>query len=589
MHETSMKGIGARWMSAIVAAGLVSFATTGEAGAQELRFETTAPGGIASTGNTLGLSKAFNANGPGVEDSIGAFTTTFGNMTDDVPSNDLNPWFSGTTWDWTQNSSAGVLHLPEGATVLHAELVWAGSWNYDVNVESFLDVAVTLSSDGDSISVTPDPASALTTSEQSAQGFWANYYLRSADVTNFVSTYLTGEYTVGGVPATQGELVNSLSAAGWTLLVAYRHDANPIRNLSIFVGGSFVDEETSQDYTVNGFCAPPNGDVEGSVVISALEGDADLTGEDLAIGDGQGFISLSGPNNPEDNFFCSQINDDNGLLAMDGTFGDRNHDPMTGINVEGGRQGWDLTTVALSSTAGHIANDQTEAVLRTTTIGDSYFPVLAAFELDVTSPDFGDSMTSADIDVVELGDQIKVTTTLTNDGEALADTLVLSLPIESGLTLTGFMLDGVSGDANGQPVDAAALSQGIEAGSLDVGEIRTVELTLEVVGAPANGTEFVFAPKWEHSFYMCSTDAPINESYNGPKDTVQYLVPPDDGGVGGAPPMDDNNDDLPEEIDDPVEEGSCACTAPGNHDESSPLGAFAVLALGAAIGLRRRR
>jgi MYXO-CTERM domain-containing protein/uncharacterized repeat protein (TIGR01451 family) len=587
-----MNGKGVRWISALVAAGMVSFAATDDAEAQELRFATTAPGGIASTGNTLGLAKGYGENGPGVAHSIGTFTTVDDTLVDDLPANDLNPWWMGTTSDWTQNSSSSTLQLPPGSTILHAELVWAGSWDYYPEyVGDYLDTEITFSADGANIDVAPDPASALTTSVQSGTGFWANYYLRSADVTSFVQQHLATAYTVAGVPATQTTEIDGLSAAGWTLVVAYRNDDNPIRNLSIFVGGSFVDEETSVDYTVNGFCAPPDGEVEGNVVISALEGDANLTGEDLAIGNGTDFVSLYGPNNPETNFFCSQINGNDGLLDMSGTFGDMNHDAIAGEQVAGARQGWDLTTIPLSSSMGHITNDQTEAVLRTTTIGDSYFPTLAAFELDVTSPDFGDSMTDADVDVVQSGDQIVVTTTLTNDGEALADTLVFSMPLDPGLQLTDFTLDGQSGDANGQPVDAAALAAGIAAGSLDVGELRSVVLTFDVMAPPASGDEYVFAPRWEHSFYMCSTDAPINESFNGPEDTVQYLTPPGDDPMD-PPPMDDppTEDEPDGPFDDPVEEGGCACTAVGDDsNNSAPTSALALVALGAAIALRRRK
>lgn len=592
MLSTRMNGKGVRWISALVAAGMFTFAAAENAQAQQLRFETTAPGGVATAGNTLGLAKGYGENGPGTAHSIGTFITTNMSSYDDFPANSANPWFAGTTPDWTQNGSSSTLALPAGATILHAELVWAGSWDYyPESVEAYLDTEILLSATGGGdITVTPDPASALTTSVQSGSGFWANYYLRSADVTSFVQQNLAGEYIVSGVPATQTTTIDGLSAAGWTLVVAYRDDAAPIRNLSIFVGGSFVDEDSSVDYTVNGFCAPPHGVVEGNAVISALEGDANLTGEDLAIGDGTNFVSLSGPNNPQDNFFCSQINDNNGQLDTSGSFGNMNHDALGGVNVAGARQGWDLTTVALSSNQGHIANDQTEAVLRTTTIGDSYFPTLAAFELDVTSPDFGDSMTQADTDVVIDGDQLTVTTTLTNDGEALADTLVLSMDLDAGLTLTGFTLDGQSGDAAGNPVTPADLAAGIDAGSLDVGELRTVVLTFDVAGPPDNGTDFVFAPRWEHSFYMCSTDAPIQESYNGPQDTVAYETStgdPEPPPPVEPPPM----DDAPEEIDDPVEEGSCACTVVGDQDQndSAPTGALALIALGAALGLRRRK
>jgi uncharacterized repeat protein (TIGR01451 family)/MYXO-CTERM domain-containing protein len=577
-----------------VAAGLVSFAACDDAAAQQLRFKTTTPGGIASTGNTLGLAKERDQNGPGTEHSIGTFITVNGAMADTDPVNPANPWPTGTTWDWTQNSASGVLVLPAGAQVLYAELVWAGSYDYfPENVADQLNVPVTLSAGGMDTVVAPDGATALTLAEQSYTGFFANYYLRSADVTAFVEAHGATEYTVGGVPATQGTTTNSLSAAGWTLVVAYRHDSQKIRNLTIFVGGSFVDEDAQQDYTVTGFCAPPNGDVEGKVVVSSLEGDANLTGEDLAIGETAmgSFVSLEGPNNPANNFFCSQINGGDGQVDTSGSFGTANHDAIAGTNVAGARQGWDLTTVALSSALGHVSNDQTSAVLRTTTVGDSYFPVLAAFELDVTAPDFGDSMTEASTSVVKLGDQLTVTATLTNDGEAEADHLVLSMPLDPGLALNAFELDGQAGDAQGQPVDAAALAQGIDAGVLGVGEMREVVLQLEVVAEPANAAEFVFTPVWEHSFHMCSADPAIDESFTGPTDTVAYDADsPGTGGAGGEGGSGSGAGGLgetPDGYDDPVDEGACGCRVVGAPERA--MGSLWLLGLGAAVALRRRR
>jgi hypothetical protein len=214
--------------------------------AQQLRYSATAPGRIASTGNTLGLAKAPDENGPGTAHSICTFIALDPANSDREPRNADNPRPRGTTWDWQQNGLAAVLHLPEGAQVLHAELVWAGSYAYwPEEVAAWLDEPVSLLTADAQLLVTPDPATAQTLAEQSYTGFYANHYLRSADVTSFVAGQGATTCTVADVPATQGKATNALSGAGWSMVVAYRHDRLPIRNVSIFVGGSFVDEDSS--------------------------------------------------------------------------------------------------------------------------------------------------------------------------------------------------------------------------------------------------------------------------------------------------------------------------------------------------------
>ncbi|MBW2458982.1 MAG: hypothetical protein JRI68_31070 [Deltaproteobacteria bacterium] len=346
------------------------------------------------------------------------------------------------------------------------------------------------------------------------------------------------------------------------------------------------------DYTVTGFCAPPYGVVEGKATVAALEGDANLTGEDFAIGESpQGaFVSMSGPNNPQNNFFGSQINNPHGLLDTTGSFGDYNHDAINGENVPGARQGWDHTTVALSSETGHVSNNQTSAVLRTTTVGDSYYPVLVALELDVKAPDFSDSLTQASMQTAQIGDQFTVTTTLANSGEAQATDLQFAMPLDSGLNLLSFQLDGVDGDAQGNPVTADMLAQGIDAGVLQVGEMLTVSLFVEVAGQPANGSDFVFSPDWGHRFTSCSSDPAIDESFSGPAVTVQYYY---DQGDPQDPPQDPPPQDPPVDNDafgdDPVQEGGCACATPGTGSAPTGWGGLSLLALGAAMALRRRR
>ena len=152
-----------RWASLrrFFLASTVALLVPATASAQVLRFSTTAAGKIVSTGNTLGLGKALNENGPGTKDSIGTFLA-LGNSVDDTPFNPLNPWPAGTTFDWTKNGSTAVLALPSEGTVLYAELVWGGSDKYSEDVTALLSTPVTLAAGGATLSVSPDPATALT-------------------------------------------------------------------------------------------------------------------------------------------------------------------------------------------------------------------------------------------------------------------------------------------------------------------------------------------------------------------------------------------------------------------------------------------
>ena len=596
-------------------------ASSAEAG--ELRFSMTAKGGVTGTGNSLGLSKELNLNGPGTEDSIGTFTALDGALVDDFPANPGNPWSNGTTNDWTLNGSTATLILPDGQAggleVAYAELVWSGSYYYgSENVSAALDTPVTLMFGDDAIEVAPDPTTAVTLAEVSAQNFAVNYYMRSADVTDFVAEHLSGSYSVMGVPATQDLATNSLNAAGWTLVVAYRSPEAPTRNLTVFVGGQFVDEDTTEDYEVAGFCTPPQGDVEGAVVVAAVEGDADLVGDSLQIGETiQGpFATLAGPNNPIDNFFASQINGPDGQLDTTGSFGTVNHDAFAGTNAVGGRQSWDLTKLPLSSMADQLDAGQTTAVLRAITTGDSFMPVLAAFEIDVTSPDFeGGTAVQVAPDAVEVGEQATATITMANGGEVVATNLVFTAPLGQGLELVSFAIDGVMGDIQGNPVTTADLVNGVDLGDVDAGEGHTLTLVVEAVGAPANPVGWSVNAGWSYDYVSCVGEDPLSEvSYAA--FALGYIDPntgdgdgdssdasgDGDGDASGDGDTNDTNGESESDggldagdtgdtggtgfgFDDRGGDDGCNCST-GSGGRGAPVIAFGLLAL---LGLVRRR
>jgi len=572
------------------------------------------PGRVVATGNTLGLSKALDyTNRPGLDDSIGTFICLDDQSVDDLPDDGDPHWPLGTSYDWQQNGSTAVLDLPPGAEVLYAELLWGGSYMFGEtggggfdDVQDNLDDPITLSVGGQSETVSPDPATAVTIHEYHAKSrndraFWANYYLRSGEVTDFVQQNGGGTYSASSVPATQDHNILDLAAAGWTLVVAYRDEEEPTRNLSIFVGGPWVDENAVQDYEVSGFCAPPFGAVEGRVVVSALEGDANRDGDELAIFSEaqQEFVELSGPNNPVDNFFGSQVNDSDGELDEQGSFGDANHDPFTRTHVVGGRQGWDVTTVVVTSAQSHLANDQQTATLRTSTADDSYVPTLVALEIDVKSPDFSgaESTTEASASQVALGDGFTVTATLGNGGEALANNLSLVMPLDVGLELTEFTLDGTSGDVDGNPVTKADLSTGVAVGNLAVGDSLEVVASLHVAGPPTNGLSFQFMPTWAHSFEMCGGTT-VSASFSSDQVAVSY----DDGGAGGAGGAGAFGGSGPVGgaggegegassglSDDTEADSGCGCATPGEQAPLRQAGLAGLLLLAAGLVARRRR
>ncbi|TYS67787.1 hypothetical protein FZC76_14595 [Sutcliffiella horikoshii] len=255
------------------------------------RFLTNANGAITFVGNTFGLSKQNNANAPGTAHSIGTFSSANATSVD-------GSYPIGTTADWRQNASSAVLRLPATTTrVLYAELIWGGLYiSNDENVSSFINNAITFRTPVGTYTIAPDPAtsSTLTASPN-------NFYVRSANVTNLVTT--AGTYTALAVPGTQGNLENTLNSAGWTLAVVYQDPLQKSRNLSFFVGAELTSGTGNTTATVSGFGTPVTGAVNGRLLVSSIEGDSVLTGDQLLFGPTTATLqAVSGPNNPINNF-----------------------------------------------------------------------------------------------------------------------------------------------------------------------------------------------------------------------------------------------------------------------------------------------
>lgn len=436
-----------------------------------VRATFNATGAITFTGNTLGLSRSDVSGVPGTQDSIGAFSTINTAVR-------YGTYPFGTTDQYLSNSASAVLNMPVGSTVLYAELIWGGTYvNGSVNLTSAINNPVTFTTPSGTFSVSPDSA----TANQLELGSGTLAYVRSADVTTLIQQGGAGTYTTGGVVGTiviSGDPTGN--NAGWTLGVIYSNPTLPFRNMSLRAGAVLVQATSAPvTNTLTGFTTSSSGAIGARALFSAQEGDANRTGDQALFGPTTSSLTaLSGPNNFANNFFASQINNDAGQLNTTGTFGTRNQtNGAPGSNISGGRQGWDITNVDVSST---MVNNQTSAVLRLTTSGDAYVLNANAIQIDINAPRVS-VVKTANVTGSIVGDTIRYTVTVTNTGTANATEMVITDTPPSG---SAFVAGSVT--VNAVPRPTANITAGVSIGTLAPGASVSVAYSATVTSLPSS-------------------------------------------------------------------------------------------------------
>lgn len=450
-----------------------------------LRYSDIKKGGITFVGNTLGLSKRDNLDQSGTLGAIGAFTSLDNSL-------QVNTFPLGTTLNYLQNGSNAILSLPAGSSVIYAELIWGGLYRSSVNdISALLNNAITFTTPLGSNSVLSDVATRQNFVIPS-QGITIGFYVRTAVVTNLVAAALNGTYSVSGVPALIEAIdsrTNETNHAGWTLAVVYENAGQNLRNLSLWTGGVVVSPETgSTDTTITGFLTPPVLPISGKIFVSSGEGDAVLGGDQMLFGaTTSSLTALSGPNNPVNNFFASQINDDNGILKTSGTFGTRNANAFAGTNTSACRQGWDITAVDVSN---NLTTNQNTAAIRLTTNQDLYVPNALALQIDSLGANLV-ATKSVDKSFAEIGEEIEYTITVQNNGSLQATNATFVDAIPFGLTLVpgSITVDGVA-QPDTLPIDL---------GDIDAGQTKTIIFKVVANSIPLSNPVFNIA-KIDYSF-----------------------------------------------------------------------------------------
>ena len=492
------------WMSCVAVPSLWASYTT--------VYSINTNGGLSYTGNTLGLNKRSNQNNPGTSGSIGAFSSL-------DPSLQVGSFPLGTTLDYTQNGSNAVLDLPTGSTVLHAELIWSGSYGFDPDVTNDDNLAHSATTNATIFLRTPvggpftiSPQLAKSRVNAGSNGF----YVRSADVTSYVQAAGAGTYSVEGVPGTVISSENNLNCAGWTLAVAYAHPNMLTSNLTLFVG---CEASGADPAIVTGFHAPDVGQIYGQMFVSALEGDAQISGDQFFVGATTPLVSpedqISGSNNPANNFFGSQINTlltltldgsigkllPNGDAVLDtrGTFGGLNSSSSTATAVSGARQGYDITSIGIGSL---IQNGQETMYTQGTTTGDVYTINGLGLQLQVKAP-LIKMVKSANLSQAQVGDVVTFTVDVQNLGELEAISLLFTDPLPTGMELVpnSFSVDGT-------PMANPDLVAGVPLAHLAVGASVQIVFQAKVI-SPTQGSYSNVATVG-YSFIAQGTNPPPN-------------------------------------------------------------------------------
>ncbi|MCD3216745.1 DUF11 domain-containing protein, partial [Clostridium botulinum C] len=463
-------------------------------------FSTNDNAAFTFTGNALGLSKALDSQDMGNQSSIGAYITTDTHST-------VNNYPQGTTANYSSNSSAATLTIPPNSTILHAELIWGGSCQ--VQLEDHTsdvptnEITFTIPTPQPeeviiSSSYSPRPVTKL----QNSNSGNAIFYIKRVDVTSLVTKAMSGIYKLSGAIGTTQASNNSDNSCGWTLAVCYKNPDLPSRYLVLYSDIEPIIPHSNKDITISNFTTPTSGAVGGRILLSALHGSATNTGDQVLFGtDLLHLTPLSGPRNLENNFFGSQINNDNGELDTLGTFGDRNQDILNTANIDGGRQSQDITNVDATS---KLTNNQTTAILQFKANDREYFINALGVQINIATPIFSNLDITTDKRFVSTGNTVNYTILVKNSGSvnAKAVTLTDTLPVELSYEPGTLTID--SGSNPGDP------TKGISLGPINAGQTVKVMFSAIVNNAPTSNSKYVNSAKIDYSFDVSNNTIPPN-------------------------------------------------------------------------------
>ncbi|WP_328496258.1 DUF3344 domain-containing protein [Streptomyces sp. NBC_00414] len=208
----------------------------------------------------------------------------------------------------TYNSSSAEVRLPAGARVSYARLYWGGNLRVGEQKPPKDNGRVLIAESGGRYK---EVLADTLVGHRVAHG--ADAFQASADVTRLVRSSGAGAYTVAQVNVAMG---HSAAGAwgGWTLMVAYEKESEPLRHLAIWDGFGPLGPGDDQAVRVDGMNFPAGA--AGRLGLVAYNGDRGRTGDSLTVSDGRGgAVALGDGTNPRDDVLNSTIGEFDGTAS----------------------------------------------------------------------------------------------------------------------------------------------------------------------------------------------------------------------------------------------------------------------------------
>jgi hypothetical protein len=284
----------------------------------------------------------------------------------------------------TFSSSSAELFLEKSNNkrIIYAGLYWSANYKYNVGIIEKGDKYVAQDSDRESFNTIkikfPNQEKYVDVvgqtifdglKERDIKDFAP--YAVYADITEYVKNLPnpSGVYTIANIRATQGKISGGV-AAGWTIFFVYEDNTMSEKFIKTQDGFATISEKPT-DIVFNGFEVPQQGQINAKIACIALEGDTNLFGDQLLIGneDTNTFSVLSNSIRKENNFFNSCITID------DEYFLNRFPDSKNTL-------GYDSFLYTIPSNNSIISNTTKEFSLEFKTTGDKFFVFFTAFQMD---------------------------------------------------------------------------------------------------------------------------------------------------------------------------------------------------------------
>ena len=364
------------------------------------------------------------------------------------------------------NSSAANVTVPVGSTIKSAFLFWHGDMSrpstadggkaYNSGVAKGCESDANFCRDKVWLLTPKDTAAQVVTANaMSSENPTSGIYRAHADITRDLVQINDNKWTVANGQKTITVRVGDIESAqgrdtqaGWSIIVAYAHPNEDLRNVAIYGGLAKVAQNDPAEVALSGLQTPPSGSVTTTFGVVAAEGDASEGGDFLTLLSGSTSTTIADATNPANNPANSTVSQ-NGAIQPYFNNTDGRYTNTFGTDA-------DLLTLKDA-----IPNNATSATVRMGTNLETYYPIAFTVATRLYSPEIqlvkiATGVTKADgttpeTSSVDATDRITYRIYFTNVATAgTATNIVISDVLPANLTFLSTPSSGIGCSGSGK-------------------------------------------------------------------------------------------------------------------------------------------